>query len=67
MDKIEHALKSGGTARAVKRKLGVGEHRAYDLAKKKDSVVTHIFYLVKAHDHTENQEVRSYGTVYNKR
>lgn len=44
MEKIEHALKSGGNTRAAKRKLGIGEHRAYALAKKKDSVATHIYF-----------------------
>lgn len=46
MEKIENALKSGGNARAVKRKLGIGEHRAFALAKKKDSVATHIYFFL---------------------
>lgn len=44
MEKIEHALKSGGNSRAVKRKLRIGEHRAHALGKKKDSVATHIYF-----------------------
>ncbi|KAK8762941.1 hypothetical protein V5799_034455 [Amblyomma americanum] len=47
MKKIDHALKNGGSLKAVKRKLGVGKSQMYALSDKEDNVISNIYKIVK--------------------
>uniref|UniRef100_A0A6G5ABZ6 Putative endonuclease-reverse transcriptase n=1 Tax=Rhipicephalus microplus TaxID=6941 RepID=A0A6G5ABZ6_RHIMP len=47
MERIEHALKNGGSVKAVKRKLGIGKNRMYALRDKKGKITTNMVKIVK--------------------
>uniref|UniRef100_A0A6G5A9S4 Putative endonuclease-reverse transcriptase n=1 Tax=Rhipicephalus microplus TaxID=6941 RepID=A0A6G5A9S4_RHIMP len=47
MERIEHALKNGGSVKAVKRKLGIGKNRMYALRDKEGKITTNMDRIVK--------------------
>uniref|UniRef100_A0A6G5A9L5 Putative endonuclease-reverse transcriptase n=1 Tax=Rhipicephalus microplus TaxID=6941 RepID=A0A6G5A9L5_RHIMP len=47
MERIEHALKNGGSVKAVKRKLWIGKRRMYALRNKEGKITTNMDRIVK--------------------